>query len=75
MIGKAFSDDEKGLFDELLKLHISDRCARIRLQQLKQFRTLGSCTQGAKVILQLMQQYDLKGDFKLVEDIANVCLT
>ncbi|XP_060599995.1 E3 ubiquitin-protein ligase RNF213-like [Ruditapes philippinarum] len=71
VIGNAYNDDEKGMFAELLKLNLKDRFARIRLEQLKQFRKLGSCVNGAIVILQFMQQYDLQGDFRSVEDIAH----
>ncbi|XP_053388233.1 E3 ubiquitin-protein ligase rnf213-alpha-like, partial [Mercenaria mercenaria] len=70
MVGNIYKDDEQGLFAELRKMSIPDRCARERIEQLKQYTKLESCVKGAKVIMEVQHKYALNGDFKPVENIV-----
>ncbi|XP_053396356.1 E3 ubiquitin-protein ligase rnf213-alpha-like [Mercenaria mercenaria] len=70
MIGSIYGDDVQGMFAELKRMNIVDDHANERIEQLKQYRKLESCVNGAKVIIAFARRYHLTGDFKPVSDIA-----
>ncbi|XP_053396018.1 E3 ubiquitin-protein ligase rnf213-alpha-like [Mercenaria mercenaria] len=69
-VGKIFKNDSKAMVEELKVLGLTEFEARKRIEQLTQYRKLGSCVQGAKIILGFVEQYGLKGNFKPIFDIA-----
>jgi len=43
-----------------------------RLTQIRQYRELQGCVAGAKAILKVVQNYELKGDFGPIKRITDV---
>ena len=72
IVGNAFGEEYVLLKEELNTIGLSEQQGNTRITQLKQFRQLTQCTNGAKVVLQFSKEYKLTGNFREIEEIANV---
>ncbi|KAL3881507.1 hypothetical protein ACJMK2_027939 [Sinanodonta woodiana] len=68
-IGK--NDNEEKMVEEMMLINVSDVKARERVKQLKQYRQLEACVDGAKTVLTVAIEYELSGDFEVIETIAS----
>lgn len=71
-VGRTFGENYEGLAEELKVLGISDRVIEIRIEQLRKYRHLEACRNGAKAFLNFKQEYQLTGDFSKLKLIAKV---
>lgn len=72
LVGRKFAEDYSRLAEELRALDIADRVIEVRLDQLKRYRHLTSCKNGAMAFLKFKQAYQLTGDFSQLRLIAEV---
>lgn len=69
-----FKDNDDLLRSELFFMLSDDDTSWIdeRVKQLQQYSLVESCTQGATVIMEVVDAYSLKGDFTAVKKISSV---
>ncbi|KAL3881513.1 hypothetical protein ACJMK2_027945, partial [Sinanodonta woodiana] len=70
-LGKMYGNDEEKIVEEIKLINVSDEKARERVKQLKQYRQLEACVEGAKTILNVAEAYELSGDFEVIKTIAS----
>jgi dethiobiotin synthetase len=69
-LGEMYGEDYGKMEAELKHMNVRD--IKLRLDQLKKYRQLSTCVEGAKTILEFAQEYNLNGDFDQMEVIATV---
>lgn len=71
-VARLYGDDYEAMVKEMTILKVTERCARQRTDQLKKYRQMEDCVNGAKTILKFKLEYKLEGDFDQIELIATV---
>lgn len=72
LLGQIFAEDYSGLAEELKTLDIVDKVIKVKIDQLKKYRRLETCRNGAIAFLKFKQAYQLTGDFRQLTYIAEV---
>ncbi|KAK3585584.1 hypothetical protein CHS0354_036771 [Potamilus streckersoni] len=70
-LGQIYGDNQEKMVEEMMLINLSDGKARERVKQLKQYRLLEACVDGAKTILNVAKAYELSGDFEVIKIIAS----
>ncbi|KAL3881537.1 hypothetical protein ACJMK2_027969, partial [Sinanodonta woodiana] len=71
-LGKLTANDDYGPIDEEMKsLNVALKKRKTRIVQLKKYRQLRDCIHGASIILKFAAALELKGDFRVMEQIAS----
>ncbi|KAL3881508.1 hypothetical protein ACJMK2_027940, partial [Sinanodonta woodiana] len=65
------NDKEEKMVEEIRLINLSDEIARERVKQFELYRQLEASVEGAKTILNVAIEYELSGDFKVIETIAS----
>ncbi|KAL3881517.1 hypothetical protein ACJMK2_027949 [Sinanodonta woodiana] len=70
-LGKIYGENYEKMVEEMMLINVSDVKAKERVKQLKQYRQLEACVDGAKTIMNVAKAYELSGDFEVIKTIAS----